>query len=469
MFTVFRPKGPPLPATDSGLRRVSIHSGAAVADLALPAGIPVAVLTPSIVDLLDAGDVGGDVTARRYHLSLPGSAALDPSKTLAQSGIADGDVLLLSRPSAPPPAARHHDVVEAVSEALVADPKADTRRRLAARLAGAITAGGLTVVGVLALARNAPGAYDAHATVGATTAAALFAFLSAAVAHRVYRDAVAGLALSAISTAFAGVAGFLAVPGAPGVCHVLLAATAAAAACVLATRSVGRFVVAVTAASCLATVVAVAALVGVLTAAPPHIIGAASALVSLGALGAAARVSVILAGLSPQLTPTPDADGTDAEARLADQTLRADAWLSSLLAGFSSSAAVGAAVTVAAGAPRLSCMAFGAITGALLLLRACSSDSRRMPALIVAGIGVVGTTFGVAAFNAPGNGPWLAAGTATLAAAAMYLGFVAPAISLPPLARRSVQAMEWLALAAMVPLTFWICGLYGTVRGLNLT
>ncbi|MGZ4529624.1 MAG: type VII secretion integral membrane protein EccD [Mycobacterium sp.] len=453
---------------------MSIHSGTAVVDLALPAGIPVAILTPSIVDLLKVRDVDDGLTAKRYHLSLPGSSALDPSKTLAQSGVGDGAVLLLSQPSTPPPAPRHHDVAEAVSETLAAAPEpwTDARRRLATRLTGAMAASCLTAIGVLALARNALSANvdrQTHTSVGVAAGAGLVALLSAVVAHRAYRDAVAGLALNAIATAFAAVAGFLVVPGHPGVCNVLLAATAAAVTCVLAMRASGCGAVTLTAVSCVATVVAVAALVGVITAAPPHAIGAASALVSLGLLGAAARVSIVLAGLSPRLPSTPELDATEPSgASLAAQAIRADAWLSSLLAGFSSSAAIGAVVTVLAGAPRLSCMAFGSITGALLLLRARSSDSRRMLAFVIAGIGVVGTTFGVAALSTPGHGPWVAAATASLVAAAMYLGFVAPAISLQPLARRSVEALEWVALVAMVPLTCWICGLYGAVRGLNL-
>ncbi|MGZ4512579.1 MAG: type VII secretion integral membrane protein EccD [Mycobacterium sp.] len=453
---------------------MSIHSGTAVVDLALPAGIPVAILTPSIVDLLKVRDVDDGLTAKRYHLSLPGSSALDPSKTLAQSGVGDGAVLLLSQPSTPPPAPRHHDVAEAVSETLAAAPEpwTDARRRLATRLTGAMAASCLSAIGVLALARNALSANvdrQTHTSVGVAAGAGLVALLSAVVAHRAYRDAVAGLALNAIATAFAAVAGFLVVPGHPGVCNVLLAATAAAVTCVLAMRASGCGAVTLTAVSCVATVVAVAALVGVITAAPPHAIGAASALVSLGLLGAAARVSIVLAGLSPRLPSTPELDATEPSgASLAAQAIRADAWLSSLLAGFSSSAAIGAVVTVLAGAPRLSCMAFGSITGALLLLRARSSESRRMLAFVIAGIGVVGTTFGVAALSTPGHGPWVAAATASLVAAAMYLGFVAPAISLQPLARRSVEALEWLALVAMVPLTCWICGLYGAVRGLNL-
>ncbi|MCV7394719.1 type VII secretion integral membrane protein EccD [Mycobacterium paraseoulense] len=470
MFAAIRPKGSLLPATDPGLCRVSIQSGTAVADLALPAGIPVTVLTPSIVDILKPGEDGDGLTAKRYRLSLPGSAALDPSKTLAQSGIPDGAVLLLSRAAAPPPAGRHHDVAEAVSETLAVDSAPGPGRRPVTRLAGAISAICVIVTGALAMVRNTSGAngnHEGRAAAGVLTVAVVVALLSAAVAHRAYRDAVAGVTLSAIATAFAAVAGFLAVPGAPGVWHVVLASTAAAATCVLATRSSGCGAVTLTALSSVATVVAGAALVGAITAAPPQAIGAAAALVSLGLLGTAARASIVLAGLSPRLATSSDTDET--EAAVAGRTLRADAWLSSLLAGLSSSAALGAVVTVLAGAPRLSCIAFGGITGTLLLLRARSADNRRMLAFAITGIGVVGTTFGVAAFRATGHGPWVAAATATLTAAAIYLGFAAPTLSLPLIARRSVEALEWLALIAVVPLTFWICGLYGAARGMAFT
>jgi hypothetical protein len=88
---------------------------------------------------------------------------------------------------------------------------------------------------------------------------------------------------------------------------------------------------------------------------------------------------------------------------------------------------------------------------------------------VVSGIATTGTTFGVIAASTPDHGPWIAAMTAMLAATAIYLGFVAPAMSLSPVVRRSVELLECLALVAMVPLTCWICGLYGTVRGLNPT
>lgn len=470
-LTTSEPKGIRLSTTDSELRRVSIQSDITTVDLALPAAIPVAALTPSIVDLLQPTDARAGLTAKRYHLSLPGLSALDPAKTLRQNGVRDGAVLFLSHEETPPPAPRHHDVAEAVLAAreATAHHLIDSRRRTATRLAGALSACLLTGIGGLAMIRNAfsvnPNG-EVSTILSAITLAALAALLFAAVARRVYRDALAALALSGICTTLAAVAGFVAVPGAPGVCQVLLAATSAAVTSVLTMRASGCGVVASTAVCCVALVVAVAALVGVLTAAPLQAVGAASVLASLGLLSVAARVSIVLAGLSPG--PAHDASDVG-ELGLPERVTRADRWLSSLLGGFSSAAAVGAVVTVLAGAPRPSCLAFGSVTGALLLLRSRSNDDRRMLAFVIGGIGVVGTTFAVAALRAPLHVLWIAAVTTILTTAAMYLGFAAPVITLTPFARRCADSLEWLALAAMVPLTLWICGLYAAVRGLNLT
>jgi len=454
-------KGSPLPGSARGLRRVSIHAGAAVVDLALPAGVPVGVLMPSIVDILDGRGVEGSgaSVATRYQLSRPGATVL--TGTLEQNGIRDGEVLVLTESADPPPAPRYEDLAEAVSATLGSTARPGSHTRQAARLTGAIAAGVLTGIGGLAIIRNA---FSANATgvavgVGVAAAAGLVALLCAAIARRTYGDTIAGLALSVIATAFAAVAGYLAVPGVPGLPSVVLAATAGVATSVLAMRLSGCGATTLTAISCTATIIAAAALVGVLTAAPPRVIGSVSALISLGLLGVAARMSIVLAGLSPHLPPAP---GLDARA------VRADRWLTSLLAAFASGAAVGAVVTALAGAPRPQYIAFGALTGALLLLRARSGDGRRGPVFVTCGTVVIATTFAVAALRMS-NAAWTAAMTATLVAAAIYPGFVASAISPSPVVRRGVDALECLGLAAMVPMTCWVCGLYSAVRGWNLT
>lgn len=453
-----------MPASDPGMRRVSVHSGAIGADLALPAGLPVAVLIPSVVDILRLHDVD-DPEARRYHLSPPGSSALDSSMTLAQNGVTDGAVLVLSRYPTPPPQIRYDDMAEAITATLHATPPWNRR---ASRLTGAVAAGCLTAIGALALVRNGFGA-NAGATAGVAALAGFVALLGSAFARRACRDPSAALALGLHATGFAVVAGFLAVPGTPGVANVLLAAMAAAVTSALGVRACGGGEPALTAASCVAVIVAVAAFAGVITASPPQALGSAAALVSLGLLGPAARISLVLAGLSPRPASSTSADDSEpCGESVAAKALRADNWLAGLHAAFSASAAAGAVVTVLAGAPRLCCGAFGALTGGLLLLRSRSVDGIRMLVFVITGIVVLGITFGVIALRTPEHGPSIVAVTAMLAAAAMYLGFVAPVMPLSPPLHRGVELLECAALIAMVPLTCWICGVYGAIRGLNL-
>ncbi|OBG40006.1 type VII secretion integral membrane protein EccD [Mycobacterium sp. E3198] len=449
-----------MPGPDRGLRRVSVHDGSTAVDLALPAGVPVAVLMPSIVDILDGRDEcgSGEPVARRYRLSRPGAAALNTSTTLAQQGIRDGEVLVLTESATPPPAPRCEDVAEAVSATLdsTARPRSGLRHRQPARLIGAIAASVLTGIGGLTLIHTAFTANVTGATLGVTASAGLLALLCAGVAHRTHGDASAGLALSLIATAFAAVAGYLAVPGAPGLLNVVLGAMAAAVTSVLALRLSGCGAVTLTALACVATMIAAAAFVGVITAAPPHVIGAVSALTSLGLLGVAARISIALSGLSPRLPPAPDVDA---------RAIRADTWLTGLLAAFACGAGLGAVVTVLAGAPGPPRLVFGALTGASLLLRARRGDGGVGPVFVACGTGVIATTFAILAAGVP-SGAWTAAMTAALAAAAMCLGFGA---SPSPVLRRVVDLLETLVLVAMVPATCWVCGVYGAVRGLNLT
>jgi len=450
-----------LSASDPGLRRVSVHAGTAVADLVLPAAVPVATLIPSIIDILDgySADRSGDQPARPYRLSPPGAPALHASTTLAQNDIRDGAVLILSPSRAELPAPRCDDLAQAVATTLDADARPWTRR--AARLTGAVAASFFTGVGGLTLIRNAL-SDDTPRHVGTAWIAATAGLSALLIAHRAARDPVAGLTLSLIATAFAAVAGFMAVPGVSGAPNVLLAAMAAAVTSVVAIRITGRGVVALTAVSCFALVTAGAAFTSAITAAPLRIIASISVLVSVGLLGIAGRLAIVFAGLSPHLSD---------DASLVNRAMRADAWLTSLLAAFSSSAAVGAIVTAAAargvGAPRSGCIAIAAVTGALLLLRARSADAKTTLVFVISGIATIGTTFALCAAGAPGRGPWIAAVTAMLVAAAVYVDFVAAVPSPSPVLRRCVELSEYLALLAMAPLTCWICGFYGAVRALN--
>jgi type VII secretion integral membrane protein EccD len=446
-------------ASDTGLRRVSIHADGSTVDLALPATIPIGALIPSMVDLLGCTDQAGT----RYRLSRLGAASLTNSTTLEQNDIRDGAVLVLTHQTLPPLSRRCDDDAEAVSATL-----GPVRRpsRLASRLTGAVAAGGFTAIGAMVLVRNAFSCnQQAEATAAVAAGAGVIALLSAAIAHRIFRDAIAGLALSLIATLFAAVTGMLVVPGVPGAPHVLLAAMAAAVTAVLALRVSYCGVATLTAAAGCAVIIAVAALAGVVSAAPPHVVGSLTALVCLFLLEIAPRISVLLAGLSPRLPAALDLDHTDtlpAEGDLATKAVRAEGWLTSLSAAFAVGAGLGA--TFAAFTARRA-IALAAVTAALLLLRA-RTDRTRAQMFTISGTATTAAVFAIVAASAPNQGAWIAVLMVTLAAAAAYLGFVAPAISFSPVAGRGFEAVGCLALAAMMPLACWTCGTFSAVRGL---
>nr|WP_318546630.1 type VII secretion integral membrane protein EccD [Mycobacterium lepraemurium] len=381
----------------TGLCRVSVHWEAQAVDVSLPAEIAVAELIPSLVDILGAGDGG----AGRYRLSAPGAAALDPSTTLAHNHIGDGAILVLSRIDVPLPAPRYRDIADTVSAALDATAQPDVAvRRVGGRGGGRVLhRGGRAASGAKHVQHQR--CSRCRRTVAVLISTTLLALGAAAVAHRGYRDRGATLALGAIATAFAGLAGFVAVPGAPSLSHVLLAAAAAALAAVSAIGLSGCGGAGLLALACWCLILAAAALAGVLSGAPLPAVPSAAGLVSLCLLGMAARASLALAGLSPRPATAPAGGPEPGEAWVSARARRADRWLTGLLAGLSSSATVAAAVTVLAGAPRLCCLAFGTGTGALLLLRSRGGDGTRALVFAAGGIVTTATTFAVTSWRAP--------------------------------------------------------------------
>ncbi|MGH3597361.1 MAG: type VII secretion integral membrane protein EccD [Mycobacterium sp.] len=462
---------------EAELRRVSVYADSVHVDLALPAAVPIGSLISPIVDMLSTGHgYRGESAAAWHQLSLPGDIALDGSKTLAQLGIRDGTVLVLTRPSTQLTAPHFDDVAEAVSTSLAVISRPWTRR--AARLTGAMAASWLAGMGALVLIRAAFCATDVRRINGAGVAAAVgcIALLASAAAYRGFRDTIAGLTLGLLAGGFAALAGLLAVPGSPGAPNALLAAMAVAATSAVAMHITGRGSVVFTAVSCFAILAAAAALVSAVTAVPLQAIGAAWAAISLGLLELSARASILFAGLSPRLA-SELASATDEPTTpdcLSSKAIRANTWLTSLVAAFSASAALGAIGTAvgvcSAGGPHLLGIAFATVIGGVLLLRArAHSDLVRSVPLVVSGTATLSVTFVVAATAYPLHTPWIAAVAALLATAALCLGFITPAITFSPVGRRSVELLEYLALAAIVPLVCWICGLYGAARGLSLS
>ena len=67
--------------------------------------------------------------------------------------------------------------------------------------------------------------------------------------------------------------------------------------------------------------------------------------------------------------------------------------------------------------------------------------------------------------SVPRQADWATVMTVIAGVGALRVVFDAP---ISPVARRSVELLEYLALATVVPLACWVADLYGVVRGLSL-
>jgi type VII secretion integral membrane protein EccD len=456
------------------VRRLSIDSGPARVDLVLSAATPIGLLIPPIVDILTRSNgFRAGPLAVHYQLSLPGSTALDSSKTLTQLGIRDGAALLLTSSPTQLMVPRFDDEAEAVAASVSAMEWHWTRRR--ARLVGSLVTAWLAGVAAAVLTRNVFHANDTHRTACAVVAAttALLCLLAAAIAYRVSREESVGLTLGGLATSFAALAGLLAVPGGLGAPNALLSA-AAAATCAAAMRVISGHAVAFTAIVTFAATGSTAAMVAAITSVPPQAIGAAFTAISLAFVEASGPLSVTLARLSP---PTADT-GADVPSSsphvLNARAIRAHAWLTSLIAAFSATAALGAIgaalAPFLAGGPRFPGLLFATVAGGVLLLRArAHRDLARSVPLIVCGIATVSTVLVAAAAAYSHWAAHIAAVSLMTGAVTLCLASIGGVTTISPIGRRSVELLEYLAFAVVVPLAFWLCGLYGVTRSLNLS
>ena len=435
-------------------RRLSVHADGTSVDVALSAAVPVGTLIPAVTDALVAtGDFS--LAAVRHGLAAPGGAVLDESKTLAELEIRDGTPLTLIRPTTRPPAPRFDDTAEAVSAAVAAVERRWNRR--ATRLVGMLAGCGLAGVSATVLWRHAFGADDAPRT-GCLAVAALIGVVTVAAAAMSYRagETGAGLTLGVMAIVFAALAGSVAVPGGPGAENAVVASAAAATAAVLV-RVIARRAAIFTTLACVATTCLTAAMLCVVTAAPLAAVGAGSAAVSLALIEAAPSISIALARLSP----------TDAPEHLHARAVGAHNWLTSLIAAFSASAALGAIGALSE--PSLPHLAFAVVVGSALLLRSrARHDIRQSAPSIVCGAITLCAVLVRAAVAYPHHALHIGSLSMMLSVVALYAGFMGGATAIPSTARRGLDLLQYFALAAVAPLALLLSGLYGTARGLNL-
>jgi type VII secretion integral membrane protein EccD len=436
------------------------YDGSLAVDLALPRNAGIGQLMPSIVDL-----VHRDTTresARRWRLSRIAGGPLDESMTLNGNDVRDGDLLLLTAVEPPAPRWAPHDACHTVAR-----PDNGGRPpvlRIIAVIVWLFGAGiGASALAWSGMITRAAG----HVVTGALLAAG--AAVGAVIARRAQQDSLPSVALSVVAVVYTAVVGFLSVPAGPSAANGLLAAAAGFSMAILLLRLTGCGTVCLTAVASSTALAAATAAGCVAWTLPAEAAGAALAILSLGVIGLAARLSITIAGLTPAFPTAEDGQASvdvgEAQAALAHRTL------TGLVAGTSGSAALGSVLVACGelddGDSWLSAAVFTAVIGLVLLLRARThSDMPRRIALTAGGMISVAAGFAVTIVSAPAQAHWmtvLAAATGTSALGWLF------GLTVSPVVRRAIELLEYLALAAVMPLACWVVGLYGLVRGLSLT
>lgn len=443
------------------LRHVSIHCGssteagnAATVDLSLPAAMTVGELLPWIVDALGAEDG----TPRQWQLAHLGGRRLDESATLVQNDVHDGDLLMLAGHCEQP--SREWPPIGAPTFA-----STDDRLPVGLRIAACLWACALGLLALMLAGFGSQGADRVAAT--AVVAIAVLAVAVSAPRLRLSSAVIATLDVAAVASV--AVLGFLVVPGGPAPANLFLATTAAGSVGAVLIRVSGDsrqiLLAVVTVAGLLALPAGFAALWPLATTAWGAVVGA----LGLGLLPFAPRLSIALAGLTPPVPGYPDAEDEVTPDEASDADARAQLGhrnLVSLVAGCSVAAALGTTIVALAGAQRVTAVevVFTAAVGVALLLRSrtyASGHCRTAPA--ICGFLSLTAAFTLTVAWDPTRGSW--AGILAVSAGVAVLW---PVTVQSPVAARLADAVEYGALAAVVPLACWLAGAFDLVRDLGL-
>jgi type VII secretion integral membrane protein EccD len=442
------------------LCRLSVQHGPHTVDLALPNEAPVGLLLPSIVDLVHRGRVAVD-EGRHWHISRVGQERLDTSASLRDNAIRDGELLLLTTSATPTPEwvqdDRWRTVVDTVDTSCVPTQVTATVACVCTAVFGATA---LVWSGVVTHATG-------HVVTGGAIAAA--AAIGAVAVRRAHPDPILCVTLSVIAVVFAAAAGFLAVPGGPSMANSLLAAAVACSTSILLLRVTHCGAICLTALATFTALTGSAAACGVAWTLPVATTGAVLSVLSLGTLGVAARLSIAAAGLTPSM-PSSDDRADDGPTSELPRAVTAHHTLSALVIGSAGAAAVGAALVASAcvhdGRIWPKGAVFAAVVGLVMVLRARTHiDMSRRAALVVGGMAAIAAGVALVVVSAPGQANWVCL-LVTAVGLSMLGGVLGATVN--PLARRTVEMLEYLALAAVVPLACWVGGLYGLIRGVSL-
>ncbi|WIX79975.1 type VII secretion integral membrane protein EccD [Amycolatopsis carbonis] len=444
-------------------------------DVALPADVAVADLLPMLLEMAKETSPDGGARHGGWALAKLGDAPLDPSRTLASLGVVDGELLQLRKRNENPPPPLYDDVVDAIAESTPDSFRPWTKET--ARRFGHV-AGGLALF-ISALALFMSGSLYGGSALGAAIAGGLGAIACVAVGATLakgYQAEATGVLIAAAGgLPLAFVSGFYIVPGLSVRANLLLGAVLVlivSAVCILIIGAGIRvFIAAATAGAFGAIAFLVATLVPSATTAG---VGAGAVAVALACISILPRATIWLAKLPLPHVPSTaeelkeDSGFPDYQA-IEQRTAIAHDYMTGLMIGCGATTAVSA--VLAATAPGYFGVILGVIATLVLLLRARAyANGAQAIALLTTGmVSAAGILVG-----------WLFATTAefrllyvfgaliVVAAGSLVVGVIFPNQRFSPPLRRTVEILEAICIAVVLPLALGVMDLYTTLRHLNL-
>ncbi|MFF9062398.1 type VII secretion integral membrane protein EccD [Streptomyces sp. NPDC101213] len=466
--------------TDSAMAelcRLTVRAPSVRVDLAVPADVPVADLLPTLLRYVgeEAEEAGLDHAG--WVLQRLGDPPLDEETTLARAGLADGAVLHLRPHTEALPEARLDDLVDGIADTAARRLHNWSPEAARGTLVGAAVA---TLAGALALVLW-PGALPGSGSLRVACAAVvgLLVLAGAGSASRAVGDRLSATALGLLVAPCLALAGWL-LPGGdlsgPDAAQVagarLLAAGAAGAGgavLALAATAVGAPALLATAVVSLAAAVA-GALMGYTALDASAAMALVATVVALGA-GAVAPFAFKLAGMRMPALPSSAGqlqEGIEPYAGddVAERTELAGRWVTALFAATGVVAA--AALVVLAERPDLP-EVLTALALSLLLLLHARGLVHIGQRLTLAVPGVCGLLLLARAWAVDQHGEGRLVVLAVLLAAAAALVIAAwtvPGRRMLPYWGRAAELAHTGLAVALLPLSVWVAGLFGWLRGL---
>ncbi|WP_188830233.1 type VII secretion integral membrane protein EccD [Nocardia camponoti] len=466
------------------LTRVTILAKHTQVDMAIPVDVPVALVIPSVVDMVaqhsrsnDFDNDGERYEPAEWVLARIGHPPFSNSLSLGEHGVRDGELLMLESATHTAPTPLFDDIMYNVAIADAEHYQHWTPK--SARITGSIMAAITMLVGCFGLLAS-PAALPFWVSGSLALLVAVLCVVSGTILSRMYGDTSAALVLGGCALPTAFTAGMLLVPDHYGWANLLLGAALLGATAILAWRVTGVGLALFIGTATVSIFAVGAGLVGLLTEQPTKAIGAVVAALGLAGLSLAPRVSMLLAKLPLPPVPAPgtpiDPTEDDPDDHRALPTLdalrvrseRARMYLAGLVAATTLVTVTGALLAVDPGANTAQWpgIALALVCAVVLMFRSRTYAGAEQAIVLIAGGAaiVLLMLIGVAVVLSQ---PLVVFGASiVILVAALIAGLIIPNQQATPPMRRAVELVEYGFVAAVLPLTFWVADLYALVRGL---